>query len=611
MSRRPGRTTRVRAAPPICSSVHTPLPLGALVERGGVRFRVWAPTADRVDLELVGREPVRLDPTGGDGHHEAFVAGLQPGAHYRYRLDGGDAFPDPASRFQPEGVHGPSEVVDPQAFAWSDDGWTPPALTDLVVYELHVGSFTPEGTFDGVRQRLADLKALGVTAVELMPVADFPGRWNWGYDGAALYAPSRAYGRPDDLRRLVDAAHAEGLAVLLDVVYNHLGPDGAYLAAFGPAFTSKHETPWGQAMNLDDEGSRGLRDFFLDNALHWLREYHLDGFRLDATHALVDDSDPHFLAELVSHVHALPGPQRLLIAEDHRNLNALVTPQPRGGYGLDAVWADDLHHQIRNVLAGDTESYYADFAESTAGEIAETLERGWFYDGRPSKRTGEPRGTSAASVGPEQAVVCIQNHDQVGNRPTGARLNHEVEPAAFRAATALLLFAPETPLLFMGQEWAASAPFPFFTDHNAELGPLVSAGRKNEFKDFPGFSGEVPDPQDEATFRQAILDWSEREAPVHAHTLAFTRALLALRPRLGDPSEAEVEAVDAFALRLRRGAFVLLADLKGGASLALPDGAEVIFTTEDPDHAADAQPPQRDGHAVTFGRPGALVALPA
>jgi maltooligosyltrehalose trehalohydrolase len=583
--------------------VRTP-PLGALVEPGGTRFRVWAPAATRVDVEVVGRDPLRLDP-GDGGHHEAFVEGVGAGAHYRFRLDGGDAFPDPASRFQPEGVHGPSEVVDP-AFDWTDGGWEPPTLEDLVVYELHVGTFTPEGTFDGVRQRLAALRELGVTALELMPVADFPGRWGWGYDGAALYAPSRAYGRPESLRRLVDAAHAEGLAVLLDVVYNHLGPDGAYLAAFGPAFTSKHETPWGQGMNLDDEGSRGLRDFFLDNALHWLREYHLDGFRLDAIHALVDDSEPHFLQELTAQVRALDGPPRLLIAEDPRNLNTLVQPLPEGT-GLDAVWADDLHHQVRNVLAGDTEGYYADYADATAAEIAQTLDRGWFYDGRPSKQTGRPRGTSAEGVRREQCVVCIQNHDQVGNRPTGARLHHEVSAAAYRAASALLLAAPETPLLFQGQEWAASAPFPFFSDHNDELGPLVSAGRKREFQDFPGFAGTVPDPQDPATFRQAVLDWDEREAGEHARTLALYRALLALRPALGPPEAARAEAVGPQALRIDRGGYVVLVDLEGGARLALPAGAETVLTTEDATFAVDPQPPARDGDAVTFARPGALV----
>ncbi|MDT0633258.1 malto-oligosyltrehalose trehalohydrolase [Rubrivirga sp. S365] len=584
--------------------MNTPPRLGALVEPDGVRFRVWAPAAERVDVVL-GERSVPLDATG-DGYHEAFVGGAAAGDRYRLALDGGDPFPDPASRFQPEGVHGPSEVVDPGAFAWTDDSWTPPGLESLVVYELHVGTFTAEGTFDGVRERLGALRELGVTAVELMPLADFPGERGWGYDGAALYAPAHAYGRPDDLRRLVDAAHAEGLAVLLDVVYNHLGPDGAYVAAFGPVFTPRHETPWGQAMNLDDDGSRGVRDLFLDNARHWLEEYHLDGFRLDATHALVDDSDPHFLAELSAFVDGLT-PPRLLIAEDHRNDARLVTPRP-AGYGLDAVWADDLHHQVRNVLAGDTEGYYADFAGTTTAEIAETLRRGWFYDGRPTRRTGERRGTSAEGVRREQCVVCVQNHDQVGNRPTGARLHHEVSAAAFRAATALLLVAPETPLLFMGQEWATSAPFPFFSDHNAELGPLVTAGRKREFADFPGFSGEVPDPQAEGTFRSAVLDWSERDAPGHAHTLALTRALLALRPALGDPAEATVEAAGDGALVLRRGGHVALVDLVGGAALGLPSGAHVVLSTESAAHAPDPAPPRREGGAVVFSRPGALVA---
>ena len=591
--------------------MRTPPALGALVEPGGVRFRVWAPVADRVDVVLDGRT-APLDATGS-GYHEAFVGGVAPGDRYRLALDPGsgpgqapaDPFPDPASRYQPEGVHGPSEVVDPGAYRWTDGGWAPPALEDLVVYELHVGTFTPAGTFDGVREKLPELKALGVTAIELLPVADFPGERGWGYDGAALYAPSRAYGRPDDLRRLVDAAHDLGLAVLLDVVYNHLGPDGAYVAAFGPVFTDKHETPWGRAMNLDDEGARGVRDLFLDNALHWLREYHLDGFRLDATHALVDHSDPHFLAELSAHVDALT-PPRLLIAEDHRNDARLVAPRP-AGYGLDAVWADDLHHQVRNVVAGDTAGYYADFAGTTASEIAETLGRGWFYDGRPTKRTGTPRGTSAEAVHREQCVVCIQNHDQVGNRPTGARLNHEVSAAAFRAATALLLVAPETPMLFMGQEWAASAPFPFFSDHNDELGPLVTEGRKREFADFPGFSGDVPDPQAEATFRSAVLDWSERDAPGHRHTLALTRALLALRPALGDPAEATAEAVGDGALVVRRGWYTALVDLRGGAALPVPDGAEVVVSTESAEHAADPAPPRREGGAVVFSRPGALV----
>ncbi len=581
-----------------------PLRLGALPEGDGTRFRVWAPVAERVTLVL---EPdSRTIPLGAvsGGYFERVVDGVGPGQRYRVRLDDGDPLPDPASRFQPEGVHGPSEVVDPAAFDWGDEEWGGVAQRDLVFYELHVGTFTPEGTFRAAAERLEYLRDLGVTAVELMPVADFPGRWNWGYDGAALYAPSRAYGTPDDFRALVDRAHALGLAVFLDVVYNHLGPDGAYLAAFGPVFTDRHRTPWGDAINLDDAGSRGVRDLILDNALHWLREYHLDGLRLDATHALVDDSEPHLLAELSEAVEALPGPPRTLVAEDHRNLNTLLLPRPEG-FGLDAVWADDLHHLVRNIIAGDTEGYYADFADATTGDLAETLEHGWFYDGRPSKTTAKPRGTSAAPIRPEQCVVCIQNHDQIGNRPAGDRLTDDVEPAAYRAASALLLFAPELPLLFMGQEWAASAPFQFFTDHNAELGPLVSAGRKSEFEDFPGFSGGVPDPQDPETFERSRLAWGERETPGHAHTLALYRALLALRRDL--PDSVKAEAHGERGLHVRRGAYHLLLAFADGVALPLPDGATVVLHTEQHEFAADPHPPEVTDGMLRFVRPGAVI----
>ena len=576
-------------------------PFGAVPHSGGTRFRVWAPSARRAALVLDGHTAeMRRQP---DGVFEADVPGVGPGARYRVRLDGGAPFPDPASRFQPEGVHGPSEVVDPGAFAWQDAGWRGVAQRDLVFYELHVGTFTPEGTFDGARHRLADLRDLGVTAVELMPVADFPGDRNWGYDPAALWAPSRAYGRPDDLRQFVDEAHRLGLAVFLDVIYNHLGPDGAYAAAFMPVFTQKHATPWGQAVNLDDAGSAGVRAFFVANALHWLREYHLDGLRLDATHALADDSDPHFLAELADAVAALPGPARVLVAEDERNLDRLLLPRPEG-YGLDAVWADDLHHQVRNALAGDAAGYYADFAGTTAADLATTLRQGWFFDGRPKPTTGEPRGTSTKRIRPEQCVVCIQNHDQIGNRPTGDRLTESVTPAEYRAASALLLLAPELPLLFMGQEWAASAPFQFFTDHNAELGPLVSAGRAAEFKDFLDGGVEVPDPQDEATFRRSRLDWDERERPGHAHTLALYRALLALRPTLDGPVEAE--ALADRALRLRRGAHTVTVAF-GPADVPAPSGAEVVLHTEQPAFAPDPEPPALAEGRVRFARAGAVV----
>ena len=574
---------------------------GALPDGGGTRFRLWAPAAARVDLVLDDGRTLPME--AGDGVHERRVDGVGAGARYRYRLDGGAPLADPASRFQPEGVHGPSEVVDPAAYRWRTAGWQPPAQRDLVFYELHVGAFTPEGTFAAAAERLERLRDLGVTAVELMPVADFPGRWNWGYDHAALYAPSRAYGRPDDLRALVDRAHALGLAVVLDVIYNHLGPDGAYLAAVGPVFTDRHETPWGQAVNLDDEGSEGLRAFFLDNARHWLAEYRLDGLRLDATHALKDESAVHFLQALSERVAGM-APKRFLIAEDHRNLNRLLLPRPEG-YGLDAVWTDDLHHQVRNLTAGDTAGYYADFAGTTAADLAVTLRQGWFYDGRPSRRTGEPRGTSPARVRPEQCVVCIQNHDQVGNRPTGNRLTDDVSPAAYRAASALLLFAPELPLLFMGQEWAASTPFQFFTDHNAELGRAVSEGRRAEFEDFPGFSGEVPDPQDPATFRRSTLDWAEPERPGHAHTLALYRALLALRRSLAGPAAAESHGERS--LHVRRRGHHLLVTFGTNVALPLPAEAEAVLHTEQSAYAWDPVPPQIEGLRVRFARPGAMV----
>ena len=589
--------------------MNAPPRLGALPERTGTRFRVWAPAADHLDLVLEPRAGsgdivTQAFDAVGDGYFEGFVAGIGTGQRYRFRLDGGDPLPDPASRYQPEGVHGPSEIVDPEAFDWSDGEWPGIPRPDLVFYELHIGTFTPEGTFRAAMEKLDDLRDLGITAVQLMPVADFPGRWNWGYDGAALYAPSHSYGSPDDLRAFVDLAHSLGLAVFLDVVYNHLGPDGAYLAAYGPVFTDKHNTPWGDAINLDDEGSAGVRHFILDNALHWLREYHLDGLRLDATHALVDDSEPHLLAELSAAVDALPGPPRTLVAEDHRNLNTLLLPRPEG-YGLDAVWADDLHHLVRNIVAGDTEGYYADFADATTADIAETLHRGWFYDGRPSKTTGEPRGTSAEPIRPDQCVVCIQNHDQVGNRPMGDRLTETTDLASYRAASALMLFAPELPLLFMGQEWAAATPFQFFTDHNDDLGPLVSAGRKDEFKDFPGFEGEVPDPQDPATFEASKLDWAERDEPDHAHTLALYQALLALRPRLDAFTAAEPH--DERGLHVQRGDHHLVVAFAPGLELPLPANATVLLHTEDARFAADPHPPEGTNGAVRFERPGALI----
>jgi maltooligosyltrehalose trehalohydrolase len=584
------------------------IPLGALVQDGGVLFRVWAPRARRLEIILEPQdEAFECDARSG-GYFEAFLAGVEAGQRYRIRMDDGPLFPDPASRFQPEGVHGPSQVIDAGDFTWRARNWLPIDQRELVFYELHVGTFSPEGTFEGVRSKLPHLRDLGVNAIELMPVADFPGRWNWGYDHASLYAPSRAYGTPDDLRQLVDEAHMMGIAVYLDVIYNHLGPDGAYAAAFAPFFTENHQTPWGAAVNLDDTDNEGVRNFFLDNAIYWLREFRLDGFRLDATHALIDDSGFHFLAQLAEMVERLSkqsGHRRLLFAEDHRNLNRIVLPRKESGYGLHGVWVDDFHHLVRNITAGDTAGYYADFAGASASEIAETLLKGWFYDGKMSLAKNEARGTPTDGVRLEQCVYCIQNHDQVGNRPLGDRLNHVISPAAYRAASALLLFPPQLPLLFQGQEWAATTPFQFFTDHNAELGKLVSEGRRKEFEDFPDFAGEVPDPQDPGTFNRSRLNWYEAQERPHAATLDLYRELIALRRRLGNAFSAV--AMDEKVLYMQRGRFHLIVAL-GPGDAEVPEGVSTVLTTEDERFAgADGRPPHIAEGLITFEGPCAVM----
>jgi len=601
--------------------------LGATVEPGGVRFRVWAPERARVELVIEG-QPAPPLARAEDGTWTAFVPGLLAGARYRYRLDGEGPFPDPVSRFQPDGVHGPSEVIDPSTFAWTDGGWRGLALEDAAVYELHVGTFTPEGTFAAAAEKLPGLRDLGLTAVELMPVADFPGRWNWGYDGVALFAPARAYGRPDDLRRLVDAAHALGLAVLLDVVYNHFGPDGAYQGAFSPHyFTARHGTPWGQAVNLEGRTGAMVRAYFVENARHWIREYHLDGLRLDATDRLHDQGPRHFLAEIAAAAHgAAPERRVIVIAEDHRNLARMVQPEPEG-WGLDAQWSDDFHHQLRRYLAGDSDGYFRDFA-GTAADLARTIERGWLFTGQHSEYYGRPRGSDPAGIPPRRFTFYLQNHDQVGNRAAGERLHHRVDLATWRAASVLLLTAPEMPLLFMGQEWAASAPFQFFTDHEAELGRRVTEGRRREFARFHAFSDPaaretIPDPQAEETFRRSRLDWAEREREPHAGVVRLHRALLRLRreePLLRDATWTGFRAwaadEDSLVLSRRIGerAVVVVARLRGKGSVLLDEVGEpleVILQTEDADYATDAQPigiaDGSRGLRVRFERPGAVV----
>ena len=577
---------------------------GALVQDGATTFRAWAPTTSTLSLVL-DNSTVAMTETE-NGMFEVEVEDAGPGTRYQYKLDDGGQFPDPASRFQPDGVHGPSQVVDPAEYDWTDDDWTGRSRDELVLYELHVGAFTPEGTFDAVRERLPYLKSLGVTAIELMPVHDFPGARNWGYDPAALFAPARSYGTPTDLRRLVDAAHQAGLAVVLDVIYNHFGPDGAYANAFAPFLTEKYETPWGPAMNLDDDGSDGVRRFLIDNALHWLREYHVDGLRLDATHALHDESRPHFLADLSETVETeVEDFDRHLIAEDHRNLNRLVEPRDKNGFGLDGVWSDDLHHQCRVFTAGDREGYYQDYVGTTTEDMATTLRDGWFFRGTYSDYWDAPRGTDPSSVDPSQCVVFIQNHDQVGNRPTGNRLTDDVSLPVYRALSVLICVVEELPLLFMGQEWAASTPFQFFTDHSDELGPAVTEGRKEEFDDFSGFEGEVPDPQDPATFERSVLKWDEPGRPPHNGVLGLYRDLLSLRPDLGD--EVEVSAPGDTALRIDRSPYVAVINLEGQERVPLSPSVDTVLHTEQGGYTSDPRPPTHGPDSVRFLRPGAMV----
>jgi maltooligosyltrehalose trehalohydrolase len=504
---------------------------------GGVDFAVWAPERRRVVLDWQGRVGggrVAMR-RGRGGVWRATVPDAGPGARYRYYLDDDGPFPDPYARSLPDGVHGAAEVVDPGAFRWHDADWSGLSADGLIVYELHVGTFTPAGTFEAVIGQLAALRRLGVNALQIMPIASFPGQRNWGYDGVGHYAPDASYGGPGGLRRLIDAAHQRGLGVILDVVYNHLGPSGNYLGQFAPAyFTDRYRTPWGDALNYDGPDGRRVRDWAIDNAIHYLTEYHADGLRLDATHEIHDASRVHLLRELTRRARAAVARPIVLIAEDERNDVRLVSRGP-GGVGLDAVWADDFHHALRTLVTGDRSAYFADYA-GTAEQLLDAIRHGFVYRGQLSQWSGHPRGRPTGRVPARAFVFCIENHDQVGNRALGERLAHLVSPPTYRAASAVLLTAPETPMLFMGQEFAAETPFQFFTDHEPDLGRLVTEGRRKEFAAFPSFRQHlerVPDPQHPATFERSKLRLDERRRNAEVHRLY--RDLLALRasdPRL-------------------------------------------------------------------------------
>lgn len=537
------------------------LPIGVELRRDGTAdVRVWAPDARSVVLVT---EPDRaefpLERESG-GYFSGTVAGVAAGTCYRFRLDGGDRlYPDPASRFQPDGPHGPSQLVDPDRFAWTDAEWAGRPLRGQVIYEMHIGTFTPEGTWDAAMRELPALAELGVTVLELMPVAEFPGRFGWGYDGVDLFAPTRLYGGPDDMRRFVGRAHALGLAVILDVVYNHLGPDGNYLTCFAKAyFTDRYENEWGEPINFDGPDSGPVREFFIANAAYWIREFHLDGLRLDATQQIFDAGETHILAEIERAVRAAAdGRATILVGENEPQLATMVRPTDRGGYGLDAIWNDDLHHCAMVALTGRSEAYYSDY-RGTPQELVSAIRHGFLYQGQWYRWQGKPRGMPATGMPYPAFVAFTQNHDQIANSGRGLRGHELTSPGRWRAITALILLGPGTPMLFQGQEFSASAPFLYFADHKPELAARVEQGRAAFLCQFPSIaapeSGIQPaSPHDEASFRRCKLDHRERQG--HAEAWALHQDLLRLRRE--DPVFAAQGAYGIDGAVLAEEAFVL------------------------------------------------------
>jgi maltooligosyltrehalose trehalohydrolase len=562
------------------------MPFGAeLQDDGSVRFRLWAPAAERVDVCLSGGDagihcmkplPMAIEP---DGWFSLTTGLATAGSRYRFRINGNLQLPDPASRFQPQDVHGPSEVIDPGAWEWQDTNWNGRAWEEAVFYEVHVGTFTPRGSFAAVTDKLDYLVELGITALELMPVADFPGTRNWGYDGAYLFAPDSRYGHPDDLKALVDAAHARGLMVFLDVVYNHFGPEGNYLHLYAPQFfTETHLTPWGAGINYDGKSSYWVRQFFIHNALYWLEEFYLDGLRFDAVHAIQDDTRPDILSELAECVRRTFGEGRrihLVLENDNNASRYLSRDASQRPQYYAAQWNDDIHHCLHVLLTGETDGYYMDYARSPVFYLARCLAEGFAYQGEPSAyRENAPRGEPSARLPPTAFVSFLQNHDQVGNRAFGERINVLSDPAPLRAALALLLLAPSPPLIFMGQEWGCTRPFLFFCDFGAELANKVVAGRRDEFSRFPQFRdpaarARIPDPMDRLTFEAAVLDWDASDHPQHKHWLHLHRELLAIRQRELIPRLHNAPIVAKSGVQLDAGAL--------SANWTLGDGSGLIL----------------------------------
>ena len=523
------------------------LQFGAHVQASGVQFRLWAPRLQSVQVAIGddASHALTMRPKG-EGEFAVFAEGLQAGADYRYVIDGGRRRPDPVSRWQPHGVHGPSRVVDPAAFHWSDQDWRGIPLEDYILYELHTGTFTEEGSFEAIISRLPDLLDLGITAVELMPVAEFPGGRNWGYDGVGMYAPQSTYGGPNGLKTLINACHRAGLAVVLDVVYNHLGPEGNYLGEFGPYYTSAYRTPWGDAINFDGPESDSVRRYFIENALYWLTEYHIDGLRLDAIHGIFDFSARHFLEELANEFHGEAeklGRAAWLIAESDLNDSRVIEPPAQGGYGIDAQWLDDFHHALHTALTGESRGYFADF--NGLPSLQKALVNGYVYEGQYSRYRRRRHGSSSKGRPGKRFIAFTQNHDQIANALQGSRASQLLSLEQQKLASAVLFFSPFLPLLFMGQEYGETAEFLYFTEHgNAALIEAVREGRRHEVNDFSN-GGEFVDPQDDRAFLRSKLNWCLRQQPPHAGLLAWHRDWIAMRKRhasLGNGRKSMVRA---------------------------------------------------------------------
>jgi maltooligosyltrehalose trehalohydrolase len=612
------------------------LPVGGELRPDGVHFRVWAPLRRRVEVVLEsdagGLTSLEREP---GGYFSGLAPGLSAGARYRFRLDGGDAFPDPASRSQPDGPHGASEVVDPARFRWTDAGWGGLSPEGQVIYELHVGTFTPEGTWDAAGRELAALARLGVTAVEVMPVADFPGRFGWGYDGVGLFAPTRLYGTPDDFRRFVDRAHALGMGVLLDVVYNHFGPDGSYLRSYSPSYYStRYDGEWGEPLNFDGEEAGPVRELVIENAAYWISEFHLDGLRLDATQGMHDASPTHVLTELAARCRQAAGRRGvLLVAENEPQDVRLLHPRSQGGHGLDLVWNDDFHHSAAVALTGRREAYYTDH-RGTPQELVSAAKHGFLFQGQHYGWQGQRRGTPTRGLPSRAFVAYLENHDQVANSPRGERLHARTTPGRWRAMTAALLLGPWTPMLFQGQEYGSTRPFHYFADHAGELGRRVREGRAAFVRQFPSAEAadmrdRLADPSAEETFAGSKLDPAERARggpalALHRDLLELRRIDPVLRSQGRDGIDGAVLAPEAFCLRLAgvggRDRLLLVnlgADLElrsvAEPLVAPPDrrGWTVVWSSEDPRYGGSGTPAFDDARGLRVAGHAALLLAPA